>query len=302
MDLLYSNSVNANYIQLAQYSNWSSTSSSAIITCDVNNGYTWKWSETVLGSDGKLDKAKLINAVAPYYLGVPTITDDDLTTLNNLGLNVVQSFTWNNVTIDNYNAGNAISNYGEYFLKEFFSGKLFKDWLSENNLASLDMNCVGAMIWGTDNSLYGLYDQSWWGSASTGTKVLKLLDSSGNRDLQVVDLEHGNDKPTKIKFVGGKLYYRYAIMNGAAETGYHRLACCDLATGLQEDLIIDPALKAKNLEIQSYDVSSDGKTMYLSALDYDTNAVIFGKIDLSTSAKTFSMINANTAYSTVRTF
>jgi hypothetical protein len=40
--------------------------------------------------------------------------------------------------------------------------------------------------------------------------------------------------------------------------------------------------------------------MYISALDYGTNAVIFGKINLAT--KKFTQIPADASYGTVRTF
>jgi len=296
-DLLYSNTNNTTWINLCQYANNSWVNPTAIIAQDTSWQYAWS---SAVCTNGILDKAKLLAIVAPYYLGDADITSEMLSELASININDYDSSAWWTSTYGS-NLGNFINSYGETFLKHYFTGTLFNDWLATNHLTDLNLGNIGAMIWGSDGSLYGLYDSGWWnGGNSSGTKVLKLLDNSGKRALSVINLAHGMEKPTKIKLIGGYLYYRYAVMNGSMETGTHKLARYNFSANNEEELLSVASLASKNLEIQSYDVSSDGTTMFISALDYDTNAVIFGKIDLVT--KVFTQIQSDTAYNTVRTF
>ena len=117
--------------------------------------------------------------------------------------------------------------------------------------------------------------------------------------LAVVDLEHGDEVPTKIKISGDYLYYRYAIMDANGwETGTHKLARINLVTEAQEDLTEIEGLSS--MEILSYDVDEDNTIMYFSGLDYATNRVIFGKIDIE--AGTFTEIDADSTFNTIRVF
>ena len=129
---------------------------------------------------------------------------------------------------------------------------------------------------------------------------MKLLDSEGNNSLEVVPIIHVSEKISKMKIVDNYLYYRYSIMNGSMETGYHKLARFNLSTGIEEELITDSYLANRNIELQTYDISSDGTTMYISALDYNTNAIIFGKVDLI--SKIFTEIESDSRFDIIRSF
>lgn len=194
-----------------------------------------------------------------------------------------------------------ISSYPDGFLREYFDGQLITDLISSKGLTNFNIENVANLVWGPDGSLYGIYNPSCYsGSSDNSTYVMKLLDSSGNKALDIVPLVNGKCKPSKIKIVDGYLYYRYSIMSGTIETGYHKLARFNIATSKEEELFTDSGLSGRNVELLSYDVSSDNSTMYISALDYATNAVIFGKIDLT--SKRFTEIPSDTSYGTVRTF
>lgn len=177
------------------------------------------------------------------------------------------------------------------------------DHLYQNNYelyGEISFENVGEMIWAPDGSLYGLYDNYWWGGANSGTKVLRLLDPAGDVDFEVIPLNHGGAIPSKIKYIDGYLYYRYSVMDGGNETGYHKLARLNIITEVEEEVLADSYLASRDLEILSYDASTDNSILYFSALDYQTNSVIMGKIDLATKA--FSEIPASTLYNMVRTF
>jgi hypothetical protein len=294
----------------------------------------YEWIDDIL-TGGVVDETKALNRVRGYFYGDISFKDFD-TFKNNLTTTINgYYYNWNSggwindnisefVTIyDAENYDNRIndpwpwdtdieeywSNWGvahkidqdpELFLTDTFNGKLMKTWLAENDMSSIDFNNVGVMLWASDNSLYGLYSQGWWGGGGdNNTKVLKLLDSNGDVDLAVVNLDHGNEVPTKIKIVGDYLYYRFAIMDANGwETGTHKLARINLVTQVQENLTDIDSLS--NMEILSYDVNEDNATMYFSGLDYASNEVIFGKIDIATG--TFTQIEANATFNTIRVF
>lgn len=290
-DLLYQSGMNYYNFNLVEYS--LSTMPTTIIDGSITN----MWDPSVMNGVN-LDKTKLLAVIAPLYLGTVTISDANFQALLALNLNDNSgSYPW----APTYSGlVYSISLNPQAFLRYYFTGTLMCDFMTANSMSYFDLTNVGSMIWAKDGSLYGLYDNTWYGGSTAGTFVLKLLDNSGNTALGIVSLAHGKDKPTKIKFNGDYLYYRYAVMSGGQETGYHKLARLNIAAKTEEDLMTDPYFASRNLEVHSYDVSSDGLSVYFSALDYNTNANIFGKIDMGTKA--FTSIPADTIYNTVRTF
>lgn len=306
-DLLYSSGANMGYISLQQYTGGTNTYINPTGLIDYSTTtWTYTWNSSVL-TGGVLDKAKLLAKVETLFYETPTITDTYFNLLKSVtDLNaydatyVTRDDKGVEVTHTNYPLGSIISSYPDGFLRQYFSGTLMTDWVSAQNLTNFDVGNVANLIWGTDGSLYGIYNSSVYGSSDNSTYVMKLLDAAGNKALAVVPLANGKCKPTKIKIVDGYLYYRYAVMNGTAETGYHKLARFNINSNTQEEIFTDSVLSGKNVELLSYDVSSDSSTMYISALDYGTNAVIFGKINLAT--KKFTQIPADASYGTVRTF
>jgi len=97
------------------------------------------------------------------------------------------------------------------------------------------------------------------------------------------------------------MYYRYAILdNYGQETGTHKLARLDYTNGAEDEILTDGYFFGKNLEILSYDVADDNSVMYFSALNYYTNAVVFGKIELDTM--TFTEMPYGSTFSDISVF
>jgi len=307
-DLLYSSDMSYNYIQLFQSGYGGSTCPTSIVKENPIGFYSWDSSVVTAGS---LDKAKLLARIAPLYYGTPTISDENFNLLKSVtdlnvsqtAINEIQNANGDIVSslVKDQPLYYIISNYPNGFLRRYFGGQFMADWFSSKGLTNFDIGNVANLIWGADGSLYGIYNSScYFASSDNSTYVLKLLDSAGNKALNIVSLVNGKCKPSKIKIVGDYLYYRYSVMNGTNETGFHKLARFNISTSKEEEVFTDSSLSGKNVELLSYDVSSDNSTMYISALDYATNAVIFGKINLAT--KQFAQIPANTSYGTIRTF
>jgi hypothetical protein len=157
---------------------------------------------------------------------------------------------------------------------------------------------IGKMFYTDDGSLYALYGSDWWSGGTSGTGIVKLLDSSGGLDWLQVSFAHGGEVPTKIKTVGNWVYYRYAILDPpstGSETGNHRVARINLATGIEEEVF---TASVPVSELLTYDVSDDNALLYFVAFDASTNSVFGGKVDLAT--KSFMRFDASTRLSSIR--
>lgn len=306
-ELLYS--ADMNNVQLVQWYN--SPWPTAIITQESSELWdSWAWDSSVL-TEGSLDKEKLLAKIAPLYMTAPSITDENFNLIKSVSdirdsaqtavtkiendVGSVQDVSW-------YSLGSIINSYPAGFLRQYFEGQLIYDWIRSKGLPYFDVQNIAELIWGGDGSLYGIYNSSYYYSGTTGSAyVVKLLDSAGNKTLDVVPLANGECKPSKIKIVDDYLYYRYSIMNGTMELGYHGLARFNIITSQEEEILSRcSGLSGRSVELLSYDVSSDNLVMYISAYDYATNAVIFGEINLASMQ--FTEIPSDTAYDTVRTF
>lgn len=305
-DLLYSTTQNySTWINLQENTGGMVTPNALFYKDTTAN--TYKWVSEVLTTGGTLDKTKLLARVNSLFYSTPTIADENFDVLKAIDLNATVTYTVKE------KSGSTLTKTGTFanammmeaagVLRYYFIGTLLVDWLEEKNLVNFNVSNVSTIFEASDNSLYCLYGGNFWaGMNSDGTKILKLLDASGNKALDVLPISHGDAKPSKIKMTDDYVYYRYSvmIMNGTTESGSHKLARLNLVTGTEEELLTATALANRDLELQTYDISSDGLTMYISALDYDTNAIIFGKIDLTTKA--FTSIEADFQFNTVRTF
>ena len=298
-ELLYSNTVDGSWIRLVHRSNEQWVTGTELLVTDESGSTNWK-TETL--TSGQPDAVKITARVKPYFIGDFTIKSDKTAFVLSGDLNVVDSSS----TIDNTRTlKDWIVNHPEDFLRNYFDGNLMKDWLVQNGLPNFNVDAIGSLIWGIDGCLYGLYNPQWWGPGqSSDMKTVKLLKPDGSRDLKIVSLTHAANKPSQIKIKGEYLYYRYAILdNFNQETGTHRLArrIYTSTNGFpDEELIQDPALSGKMLEILNYDVSEDNQVLYFSALDYASNAVIVGKIDLFTKA--YTPVQSATPYGIIRVY
>lgn len=296
-----------NYVQLAQGYNFSWPT--AIITQESSEvPDSWAWDSSVL-TEGSLDKEKLLSRIASLYKTPPSITDENFNLIKSVS--DLRDYTQTAVTkienddgsvqdVSGWTLGNIINSYPAGFLRQYFEGQLVTDWIRSKGLTYFDVQNIAELIWGGDGSLYGIYNSMCYG-AGNSAYVVKLLDSAGNKTLDIVPLANGECKPTRIKIVGDYLYYRYSIMNGTMELGYHGLARFNIITSQEEEILSRcSGLSGRSVELLSYDVSSDNSVMYISAYDYATNAVIFGEINLASMQ--FTEIPSETAYDTVRTF
>ena len=275
-----------NPTDLIEYDNYHYDSSSSKYVYDYN------WVEEVL-TGSTIDVDKIIVRIQPYYIGDITVKNTpegsgwDLTAAPDPAITSTSSST----------VGEWIDSDPEDFLVSCFNGKLMKDWLSENNMDSFYFGNIKNMVYDSSENLYGMYFD-WSGD---GNKVVKLLDSAGNRDLDIIESAHGEDKPTQVKFFGDYMYYRYAVMSGGYETGYHKLARLNMRTEAEEEILSDSLFTSTNLEILSYDVADDNSILYFSAFDYASNEVICGKVNLQ-SGMAFSDMEYDSTFSEITVF
>ena len=272
-ELMYSDSSGGGtWINLYKHydNNWEGNTELINMTSQSWTGSSFEWRDDVK-TGGLVDIDKICAKIQPYFVEKPTIKDaakESLLIADDLEAN------------DLYDL---IANNPEDFLRAYFTGKLFKDWLSEEGLTDLCFGNIGKMIWAKDGALYGLYDNGWWGGgASADTKVVRLLDAAGNRALTAVPFTHAEAKPSMIKIMGDVIYYRYAILDSASqETGFHQLARLTITdqSGPDEELL--PSDLQGKIEIISYDVSSDGLQLYFVGANPQTNEIINGKIDIA---------------------
>lgn len=292
INLLYGNS-NVGWIQLYKNSTDSWTSSTALIEYNSST-LTYSWLSEVTDGSGNPDINKVKNRIQGYYAGdIITLTD---TITGNTDLNIASDES------GGVSLGQWIRNDGEAFLNTTFTGDLMSEWLTANGLTDFYLGNIASMFYDDSDNLYGYYGSGYYmGMDSSGDKIVKLLDSNGERDLQVIEGNHGDEKPSKAKFVGDYMYYRYAVMSGGYETGMHKLARLNYKTGVEDEILVDSFFSGKQLEILSYDVDDNNTMLYFSALNAMTNEVIFGKINLN-SSMSYSAIDYGSAFSNITVF
>ena len=271
-ELMYSESNGSNqWIQLYKHydNNWENNTELIDMTSQMLEDDSFAWRDDVKDAGGNVDISRIYQKIQPYFYDTPVVTDEAF---------VTGPLTDSDGT---HKLWEWIVNYPEEFLETYFTGALWKDWLAAHSMSDLYFSNIGSMLWGSDGALYGLYDSGWWyGGDAEGTKIVKLLDSSGNRALAVVSLSHGDEKPTMIKIEGDYIYYRYAVLDAAGfETGKHQLARMNYTTNAEDEIL--PADLADTIEIMSYDVSSDNSEAYFVGANPQTNEVINGKIDIA---------------------
>jgi len=285
----------ASWINLIKYYSDTWTSPTAVIK-QTNNAYssTYEWIPEVL-TDDVFDPAKFSARVSSYFyseigealaFSQPTWWNaGDLNAAideGNLSVAVGETTVNGSTTL-----GNLIATDPDNLLRELYPDldtPLFKDWLSlpVNVLASsINFENIGTMVWATDG-LYGLYSNSWWGYGGTSeSKVIKLLDMTGNPALAVIEFEHSGDLPTQFKINGDYLYYRYSLKDAFdQENGKHRIARKNFVNGTQEELL---TALSKDIQINNFDISSDDLTLYFTGLDKSLDEVVGGRIDLTTN-------------------
>ncbi len=301
IDLLYSTN-SSSWVSLAMDTDytWDNPTSLMNYTYTYNQAtysydYTFSWDNDVL-SDSNVVEDKILQRIQPYYIGAVTLKSEPSASGWDLDASPIASdggFTFSTV-------GEWIKDQPEDFLKTCFTGTMMKDWLANNNLSYFSFDYIQNMIYDTAGNLYGVY----FDYSGTGNKIVKLLNSAGDRNLSIISSAHGEDKPSMIKFIGNYMYYRYSVMDASGyETGYNKLARLDITSSSDnndEEILTDSFFTGKNLQILTYDVADDNSVMYFSALDYFTNEVIFGKVDLTTM--TYSDVDYSSTFSEITVF
>ncbi len=274
------------WVCLTKYYGDTWTNPTAIIKQTTQSWSDYAWIDDVL-TDGSFDGEKFTARVASYFMPGSTLkfpASPPGWWQNDLKSQIGTSFSSSGVSASaTTSLASLIQSYPEAVLRELYpANKLFNDWLAEpENAAIKEINFdnIGTMMWASDG-LYGLYSSTWWGSSSSDTKLVKLVDRNGDQDLKVISLGHSAEYPSQIKIQGDYIYYRYAILDGAnQETGKHRIARQDFVGGAQEELL---APLGKDIEINNYDISGDDSILYFTGYDIAANAVVGGRIELDT--------------------
>ena len=293
IELLYSSSNNSSWINLSRWVDADWESSTELISYDHSTyPYIYEWLDEVKTSS-VVDTDKILARVMAYYVGDVSIKDEPSTSGWDLSATPDPAIT----STTQSTVADWIHSEPEDFLASCFEGKLMKDWLTENNLTSFYFGNIQNMIYDSSENLYGMYFD-WSG---TGNKVVKLLDSAGNRDLDIIESTHGEDKPTQVKFIGDYMYYRYAVMSGGYETGSHKLARLNMKTESEDEILSDSFFTGRELEILTFDVADDNTFLYFSALDYASNEVICGKVNLQ-SGMTYTNMDYDSTFSEITVF
>lgn len=280
-ELLYGNANSgSNWIRLYQYydDTWESGTEIVDMVSQSWDATAFEWREDVLNAAGDaVAEAALIEKISPYFYGEVSVDPANSSFALNMDLS---NHTYTDPEHGSIQLYRWITDRPEDYLRTFFDGTLFKDWLEDNGLTELNFDNIGTMIWSSSGALFGLYDPSWWSSTASGTKVVKLLDATGARDLDVVSLTHGDKSPSLIQIVGDVIYYRYAILDqDNQETGRHHLARYNIETGVEEEITASLA-DLPEIEIVDYDVSDANTLVYFLGADNQTNEVYTGRIDL----------------------
>ena len=278
-EIMYSNANGGgNWIQLINYSNDSWENNTELIDrdSDLYGESAYAWRSDVKDGFGDVDKSKILLKIGPYFYETPTFKDAAAEAYFTGPLSGVDAGSSNSNPLWQRMESDPVE-----LLKEYFNGQLFSEWLDDNNMTDLYFDNIGSMLWASDGALYGLYDSGWWsGGDAAGTKVIRLLNSSGDRDLDVISLANGDRKPSMIKIEGDYLYYRYAVLDGMdAETGLHQLSRIKITTGVESEIL--PLDLMNKIEIVSYDTSSDNSEVYFVGADPQTNEMINGKINVA---------------------
>ena len=314
-EIIYSNANNnINWIRLST-SYWDDWENGTEIIDNISPAWdaaSFEWRDDVK-TTGVVDIDKIIQKIFPYFNSLPSIKTGNITAYANSA-----DVTGTSVSYQEYITGDLVREYSdgvdrlplwrwiaddghvEQFLNLFFDGQLFKDWLVANGMNNINFNFVGSMLWTTTGSLYGLYNPDWWDSVSSdGTKILKLLDETGNRDLQVVDILFGDANPSMMKIRENSIYYRYAMLDtDDEETGLHGLAKFDVSVESSTEIIPSNLVDFPDIEILDYDVSSDESQIYFLGANPFTNEVINGKIDVP--AGTWELIDSTIRFSDIK--
>ncbi|MFP4385544.1 MAG: hypothetical protein ACLFSE_15980, partial [Spirochaetia bacterium] len=156
----------------------------------------------------------------------------------------------------------------------------FKDFRDENNLGWLDFQNIGNMFFDQQGQLWGVLAGGWWGGAGD-PKPIRLLNSEGNRDLDVVDAFSGSDyKPAGFLMKSNHLYFRDAQVDiDGYEIGYHKILRYDIT---DPRTIMDDCLQnvPNNgfMEILDFSVDSTNSFLYFTAVSGID--LVIGKVDM----------------------
>jgi hypothetical protein len=250
------------------------------------NIYMWDeyWYVDSDPSTGQLDHEKIMQYIGSYY-----ITDLE--------------FVWGELTgTDAFAAAEAAQPYttsdlwGEssdqwHFMKTHIMdaetgepAQTFQEYKDSKNVDWLNFSDIGNLFFDKLGQLWGVLSNSWWGDGGTGSpKPIKLLDSQGNRDLEIIDAFSGDEYyPVGFVMKGNHLYFRDAVLDAdGIETGKHKLYRFDITS---ETIVVEDCLtnveNNGNLMILDFSINDDGTFMYFTAVSGTTD-VVGGKVDLN---------------------
>ncbi len=176
----------------------------------------------------------------------------------------------------------------EHFLKANFknpdtgsSPKTFNQFRTDAGLTWLDFSNVGNMFFDSTGSLWGVVSNSMWGATSKPIPI-KLMNSSGKRDLQVINAFSGDEyMPVGFVMDGSYMYFRDALRDDLGqELGFHKIRRFSIndASPVIEDLLVNVPSNGK-FEIVDYSIG--GGFVYFTGVTL-SGTIIGGKVNLTT--------------------
>jgi len=284
----------SNYVRLSKWVDETWESGTEILIYDNTDTVApWSWNDDVL-TNGSPDATKILGKISNLYMDTPIRNAVQLPTNEELNAPYGGTFSRLGDMTWSYTIGNIP------FLDLYFEGTTLTEYLDARGYSGLTFDNLGSLQWLTDGSLYGLYDNQWWGmgGSSSSGKIIKLLDANGERDLDIIELEKGDQKPSLIKVSGDIFFYRYSnVDTQGVETGTHRIASVNPVTGVQNVAVLP--ISVPDIEVLAYDVTGDNQTLYFVGFDSSTNSVLSGKVNIA--ASTWERLDTAARLSKIRT-
>ena len=187
-----------------------------------------------------------------------------------------------------------------YFLKQHVvkagttdPATTFKEFRTDHNLPWLNFSDIGNLFFDDNGQLWGVLVSGW--NSSVKPMPIKLLDASGDRDLQVVDaFATGDYNPVGFTVKGSHLYFRNGLLDaGGGESPYQQMLRFDF-TQATDSITADDVQNClanvdsnDTLQILDFSIDDEDTWLYFTALQGLTT-VVGGKVRLDDGSFTFT--------------
>jgi len=253
-------------------------------------GYAWK--DIVTGDDGVPIKEKVLERIRGLYSSEPEfISEEKWEELRDLDLSTITE--------------DLVSEEGSReFLNKYISGTLFKDWDREHwaelGYGYFDYNKVEDLYVNEEGDVFslGIYSQRIEGTLYNHPRLVKIIDNGSKLDLKTLDTNRMLNYPTQFKYKDEKVFFSYSekTQMDIMESNLQSIASLDLFTG--EENVYD--IFNKGVEIYDYDVTDDGKYIYITGYMWDESKK--GVIKYNTSTNTYHSLPFVESLNSIKVF